>query len=108
MGFQVEELDEMAQESVDLSELPEEIEATVQDVRRGTDDRGKDAIYIELESEEHGEFTQKYTSMHLNELVPALEELGVDDTDDLLNNTYVWEQVDFDMGNPRFVPTDEA
>ena len=52
---------------------------------------------------------QKFRPMHQAELlIPAMEKLGIRDTDDLIGKTFVFsaKKPSFDGSNPRWVPTE--
>ena len=77
---------------------------------------GYQALYMEIAIEdpkaiakaEGDAFTQKMRGMHVNELlIPAMTEVGVTDTDDLVGKSYVLEKKysSFEGSNPRWVPT---
>jgi hypothetical protein len=84
--------------------------------KEDTNFQGYQALYMEIAIEdpaaiaqaEGDAFTQKMRGMHVNELlIPAMQECGVSDTEDLIGKSYVLEKryASFEGSNPRWVPT---
>ena len=101
-----------------LDLIPDKFLGRIVDIedKEDTNFPGYKALYMEIAIEdpaaiaqaEGDAFTQKMRGMHVNELlIPAMQECGVIDTDDLVGKSYVFEKkyASFEGSNPRWVPT---
>jgi hypothetical protein len=104
----VETLSEMSFRRTELAELPEEFVGIYKSEEIRTDRRGKEALFVTIELEDGKEFVQKYTSLHLDRLVAALERMNISDSKKLVGKKLKWRQVQFSMGNPRWIPVEVA
>ena len=113
----VEDLDEVYVPRARLEKLPEKFTGRILRIEEREDSNypGYSALYIDIGIEDPkaaeqagGElFTQKMRGMHIHELlVPAMEKLGIRDTDDLVGKAFVFEQKmpSFSGSNPRWIP----
>lgn len=100
----IEKLREMGKDRYDLQELPKKLIATIINYEFKEDARGKECLFIHFLSEDDRRLTQKYSSMHLAELVDALEQLKVKDLSGLMRQKLVLEQKKFRIGSPRLFP----
>lgn len=113
----VEDLDEVYVPRARLEKLPEKFTGRILRIEEREDSNypGYSALYMDIGIEDpkaaeqaEGElFTQKMRGMHIHELlVPAMEKLGIRDTDDLVGKAFVFEQKmpSFSGSNPRWIP----
>jgi len=113
----VEDLDEVYVPRARLEKLPEKFTGRILKIeeREDTNYPSYPALYMDIAIEDpkaaeqaEGElFTQKMRGMHIHELlVPAMEKLGIRDTDDLVGKAFVFEQKmpSFSGSNPRWIP----
>lgn len=89
----------------DLKTIPPEQELLAVSEEMKTDKRGKtDCLYIVFQQRDGKILTQKYSNYHTETLIKALFDLKLEDTKQLQERWYKYKQVDFDMGNPRYIP----
>ena len=113
----VEDLDEVYVPRARLEKLPAKFTGRILRIeeREDTNYPGYNALYMDIGIEDpkaaeqaEGElFTQKMRGMHIHELlVPAMQKLGITDTDELVGKAFVFEQKmpSFSGSNPRWVP----
>ncbi len=90
-------------ERMQLSDVPEEFIGTLMKEEMRVDTQGRDCIYLNIDVD--GKLvTQKMTSMHITELIKALEKLGVKDTSELSGKKVQWKAKTFRIGFPRHLP----
>ena len=106
MSPQLKELKKMGAGRLPLNELPETFEATLVREEIRTDRMGRDCLYWIMEIEGQGTLTQKFSPMHIDELVKALEKLGINDTKDLIGKKMLMKVQHFRIGNPRWLPAE--
>ena len=100
-----------------LNLLPEKFTAKVESVEEREDAKfpGYDALYIRakitdkkvVQSVNGDTVIQKFRPMHVTELlVPAMEKLGIRNTEDLIGKTFTFtaQSPSFAGSNPRWVP----
>lgn len=87
----------------ELDKLPNEFDGTVEKQEFKKDARGKDCLYVTIKYTD-GAITQKYSGMHIVELVKCLSAIGIVKTEELVGNTYVFKRTLFPMGNARWMP----
>ena len=100
-----------------LDKLPPTFTATVESIEEKKDAKFPtyDALYIRarltnqklIEAVRGSVVIQKFRPMHQAELlIPAMEKLGIRDTDDLIGKTFTFESQSPSFGgsNPRWVP----
>ena len=100
-----------------LDKLPPTFTARVENIEEKKDAKFPtyDALYIRarltnqklIEAVGGSVVIQKFRPMHQAELlIPAMEKLGIKDTDDLIGRTFVFnaQKPSFDGSNPRWVP----
>jgi len=93
---------------VPLDRLPTEFVGTLvsEDIRE--DRQGRQCIYWNIELAEPIDdattLTQKFSPMHIDELVKALSALGIEDTSELKGKRIRFRQRLFRIGNPRWMP----
>ena len=117
--MRIDDLKEKYSPIARLNLLPPTFTATVESVEEKEDTKfpGYDALYIRarltnqklIESVKGNVVIQKFRPMHQAELlIPAMEKLGITDTDELLGKTFVFsaQRPSFDGSNPRWVPTE--
>ena len=115
--MKIDDLKERYSQIARLNLLPPTFIATVESIEEKEDTKfpGYDALYIRarltnqklIESVNGSVVVQKFRPMHQAELlIPAMEKLGIRDTDDLIGRTFVFtaQKPSFDGSNPRWVP----
>jgi len=115
--MKIDDLKERYSPIARLNLLPPTFTATVESIEEKEDTKfpGYDALYIRarltnqklIESVNGSVVVQKFRPMHQAELlIPAMEKLGIRDTDDLIGRTFVFtaQKPSFDGSNPRWVP----
>ena len=90
-----------------LNTLPQTVKAKLIDYRLDHDFKGRECLYLTLESDE-GVFTQKYTSLHILALAEAFEKLGFESLEQAKNVSIIWSQKSFTIGYPRFMPVSKS
>ncbi len=113
----VEDLDEVYIPRARLEKLPEKFTGRILRIeeREDTNYPGYSALYMDIGIEDpkaaeqaEGElFTQKMRGMHIHELlIPAMQKLGITDTDELVGKVFTFEQKmpSFTGSNPRWIP----
>lgn len=100
----LDKLKEKSKARVDLSEIPPELKATLTEFEFREDNRGRECLYLTIVDEENREITQKYTDFHLDKLIEALEQGGVDHLKAIVGKKILWKSVNYSIGNPRLVP----
>jgi len=117
--MKIDDLKERYSPIARLNLLPPTFTATVESVEEKEDTKfpSYDALYIRarltnpklIEAVKGSVVIQKFRPMHQAELlIPAMEKLGIRDTDDLIGRTFVFtaQKPSFDGSNPRWVPTE--
>jgi len=98
-----------------LDELPDEFQGVVLNVREGEDNYGAPCLYIDIYTSDGYMITQKFREQQIyHALIPALEEMGIEDTDELMHEKFTWKKVitqfagkELNNGNttyPRWIP----
>ncbi|MCD6124487.1 hypothetical protein J7J62_04880 [bacterium] len=113
----VEDLDETYVPRARLEKLPAKFTGRVLRIEEREDSNypGYSALYMDIAVEDpkaaeqaEGELlTQKLRGMHIHELlIPAMQKLGITDTDELVGKLFTFEQKmpSFEGSNPRWVP----
>ena len=113
----VEDLDNVYVPRARLEKLPEKFTGRILRIeeREDTNYPSYPALYMDIAIEDpqaveqaEGElFTQKMRGMHIHELlIPAMQKLGITDTDELVGKVFTFEQktVSFSGSNPRWIP----
>jgi len=87
-----------------LVDLPSEFNATLtrEDIRK--DRMNKECLYWEITLEDGSIVRQKYSPMHISELVGYLEKLKVTSTEELHGKKLHFKQFTSRIGNPRWYP----
>jgi len=93
---------------IDLTELPEQLTAKVLSWRFDKDRMGRDCLIVDLITKNEEILTQKYTSLHINDLSDCIEALGFDHIDELKKAFFVWKLKPYRIGNPRLLPMEKA
>ena len=114
----IEALNENFVPKARLDLIPDKFQGRLINIEAGEDKNypGYDAVYMDIAIEdpaaiaqaEGDMFTQKLRAMHVDQLlIPAMQECGVSDTDDLVGKSYVFEKrkVSFKDSYPRWMPT---
>ena len=117
--MRIEELKQNYTQIARLNLLPETFTAKVESIEEREDAKfpGYDALYIRakitdkkvVKSVNGDTVIQKFRPMHVTELlVPAMEKLGIRNTEDLIGKTFTFtaQMPSFDGSNPRWVPTE--
>jgi len=115
--MKIEDLKERYSPIARLDKLPPTFTATVENIEEKEDAKFPtyDALYIRarltnqklIEAVGGSVVIQKFRPMHQAELlIPAMEKLGIRDTDDLIGKTFTFESQSPSFGgsNPRWVP----
>jgi len=115
--MKIDDLKERYSPIARLDKLPPTFTARVEAVEEKEDTKfpGYDALYIRarltnqklIESVKGSVVIQKFRPMHQAELlIPAMEKLGITDTDELLGKTFMFsaQRPSFNGSNPRWVP----
>lgn len=101
----IEKLRSMASKRFQLSELPEKIELCIKNYEFKADSQGREGCFLHLVTRDGEELTQKFTSMHIDDLAEALEKLGFKDgIPAAIGKWLLWEQKTYRIGNPRLIP----
>ena len=115
--MRIDEMKEKYSPIARLDKLPPTFTATVENIEEKEDAKfpSYDALYIRarltdqklIEAVGGSVVIQKFRPMHQAELlIPAMEKLGIRDTNDLIGKTFVFnaQKPSFDGSNPRWVP----
>ena len=115
--MRIDEMKEKYSPIARLDKLPPTFTATVENIEEKKDTKfpSYDALYIRarltnqklIEAVRGSVVIQKFRPMHQAELlIPAMEKLGIRDTNDLIGKTFVFnaQKPSFDGSNPRWVP----
>jgi len=115
--MRIDEMKEKYSPIARLDKLPPTFTATVENIEEKKDAKfpSYDALYIRarltnqklIEAVRGSVVIQKFRPMHQAELlIPAMEKLGIRDTNDLIGKTFVFnaQKPSFDGSNPRWVP----
>ena len=115
--MRIDDLKEKYSPIARLDKLPPTFTARVENIEEKEDAKFPtyDALYIRarltnqklIEAVGGSVVIQKFRPMHQAELlIPAMEKLGIRDTDDLIGKTFVFsaQKPSFDGSNPRWVP----
>jgi len=90
---------------VDLNTLPPEIELKATGEAMQEAAQGKTGgLVIAFATRDGQSFKQKYSAMHSQALIDALDQLKVKDTVDLQKSWYQYKMTNFRMGFPRYIP----
>lgn len=103
----LEELKKLGAKRIELAELPKEIIATVTACEFKVDKTGRKCLYVTLATPENASITQKYTPMHIPDLVYALEKLGYTSMKDLFS-PHKWILKNYRIGMPRLIPIEKV
>lgn len=96
-----EEIEKQADNRIDLDKLPEIIKATAIKAIWEKDNMERNCLIVEYKTSK-GNFTQKYTPMHLNELKYAMKKLGIKNL--LEAGELTLRKTVFRIGFPRMIP----
>jgi hypothetical protein len=100
----LEKTGESGSERMDLRDVPDEFKGTLVSDEMRVDLQGRNCLYITINYE--GKMvTEKYTPMHLEEMIASLQKMGLTDTSQLKGKQVTWKAKTFRIGNPRHFPT---
>jgi hypothetical protein len=103
---EIKALKSMGAGRAQLTDLPPEFEGTLVREEIREDTRGRECLYWIIEVEGKGTITQKFSPMHIDALVEALEQLKIENTKDLTGKRLLFRQKSFRIGNQRWLPVE--
>ena len=105
MGISLDELKKEVGVRRSLSELPDEFEGVIVDYRLDSDRRGRKAFFLTIQLDDGATITQKYTAMHLQDLIMALGRMkDIKVIDDIKGRRFRFIRKEYRIGMPRWIP----
>ena len=101
-----ENLQKIADKTVNLDTLISDFNATVRALVIGKDTKSEaDVCMMKIEMDDGKVLTQKLKSMHISQLIENLHMMNILDLSQVIDNKFHFKKTEFRIGFPRWLPT---